>query len=166
MLPARRLPIKLRHELGRRHHYPICAHVEYRLCEDGVWSSGAGRTIYLSSGSMQIETEHGLPLGGMVELAVTWPARLDNRVRLKLQIMGRTVGVEGGCSTIKIARYEFRTPCFPGLQGSNVPTRPSGGAQRQSVYSVNLGPGFARHRAENGPAGAASLSARRPQEAR
>ena len=114
MLPARPLPIKLRsrHESGRR--YPICAHVEYQLPEShGVLSSGVGRTIYLSSGSMQIETEHGLPLGGMVELAVTWPARLDNRVRLKLQIMGRTVGVEGGCTTIKIARYEFRTRASP-----------------------------------------------------
>jgi hypothetical protein len=113
MLPARRLPIKLRHELGRRHHYPICAHVEYRLCEDGVWSSGAGRTIYLSSGSVQIETEHGLPLGAMVELAVTWPARLDNHVCLKLRITGRTVGVKGGCTTINIARYEFRTRASP-----------------------------------------------------
>ena len=65
---------------------------------------------------MQIETEHGLPIGAMVELAVTWPARLDNDVLLKLQIMGRTVGVEGGCSTIKIARYEFRTRASPAFK--------------------------------------------------
>ena len=114
MLLARPLPIKLssRHESGRR--YPICADVEYYLCKGrGVSSSGVGRTIYLSSGSVQIETEHGLPLGGKVELAITWPARLDNHVRLKLQITGRTVGVEGGCTTINIARYEFRTRASP-----------------------------------------------------
>lgn len=110
MLPARPLPIKLssRHESGRR--FPICAHVEYHLPESqGVLSSGVGRTIYLSSSSVQIETEHGLPTGAMVELAVTWPARLDNDVLLKLQIMGRTVRAEGKYTTINIARYEFRT---------------------------------------------------------
>jgi len=110
MLPARPLTIKLRdrHESGRR--YPICAHVEYHLPEShGVLSSGVGRTIYLSSSSVQIETEHGLPIGAMVELAVTWPARLDNHVPLKLQIMGRTIRVEGMHTTINIARYEFRT---------------------------------------------------------
>ena len=110
MLPARPLPIKLssRHESGRR--FPICAHVEYHLPEShGVLSSGVGRTIYLSSSSVQIETEHGLPIGAMVELAVTWPARLDNDVLLKLQIMGRTIRVEGMHTTINIARYEFRT---------------------------------------------------------
>jgi hypothetical protein len=110
MLPAGPLPIKLssRHESGRR--FPICAHVEYHLPEShGVLSSGVGRTIYLSSSSVQIETEHGLPIGAMVELAVTWPARLDNDVLLKLQIMGRTVRAEGKDSTINIARYEFRT---------------------------------------------------------
>jgi hypothetical protein len=72
-------------------------------------SNGVGRTIYLSTSSVQIETEHGLPMGGMVELAVTWPVRLDNDVLLKLQIMGRTVRVEGEYTTINIARYEFRT---------------------------------------------------------
>jgi hypothetical protein len=84
------------------------ADVEYYLPKGhGVWSSGVGRTIYLSSGSMQIETEHGLPLGRKVELAITWPARLDNHVPLKLQILGRTVEVEGGCTIINIAGYEF-----------------------------------------------------------
>jgi len=58
---------------------------------------------------VQIETEHGLPIGAMVELAVTWPARLDNDVLLKLQIMGRTVRAEGKYTMINIARYEFRT---------------------------------------------------------
>lgn len=109
MLPARPLPIKLssRHESGR--HFPICAHVEYHLPESQGLSSGVGRTIYLSSSSVQIESEHGLPIGAMVELAVTWPARLDNDVLLKLQIMGRTVRAEGKYTTINIARYEFRT---------------------------------------------------------
>ena len=110
MLLARPLPIKLssRHESGRR--YPICADVEYYLCKGrGVSSSGVGRTIYLSSGSVQIETEHGLPLGGKVELAITWPARLDNHVPLQLQIMGRTVLGQGKIITIDIARYEFCT---------------------------------------------------------
>jgi hypothetical protein len=113
MPPARRLPIKLssRHESGRR--YPICADVEYYLLKGhGVWSSGVGRTIYLSSGSMQIETAHGLPLGRKVELAITWPARLDNHLPLKLQIMGHTVGVDGGYTTINIAGYEF-APVLP-----------------------------------------------------
>lgn len=110
MLPARPLPIKLssRHASGRR--FPICSHVEYHLPEShGVLSSGVGRTIYLSRSSVQIETEHGLPIGAMVELAVTWPARLDKDVLLKLQIMGRTVRAEGKSTTINIARYEFRT---------------------------------------------------------
>jgi hypothetical protein len=99
-------------------------------------SSGVGRTIYLSSSSVQIETERGLPIGAMVELAVTWPARLDNDVLLKLQVMGRTVRAEGKYTTINIARYEFRTRASRARRGSDPSARPSGETQPQSVGSI------------------------------
>lgn len=71
--------------------------------------AGIGRTTSISSSSIVFECERPLPAGMLVELAVTWPVRLDNTVRLRLHILGRTVRAMGNFTAIDILRHEFRT---------------------------------------------------------
>lgn len=90
--------------------YPIVSHLEYQITRDGRRiAAGTGRTVTMSAHTVCFESENGLPLGELIELAVVWPARLDNRIPLKLRIVGRTVRVSGLLTTIKILKYEFRT---------------------------------------------------------
>ena len=90
--------------------YPIATEVEYRLMQqEHVLGIGAGRTKTISSSCVVFESERALPVGLLVELAVTWPVRLENSVTLKLQILGRTVSITGNCTIVDILRHEFRT---------------------------------------------------------
>ncbi len=44
-----------------------------------------------------------------MELAISWPAQLNNKCALKLVARGRVVRFEGGRAAIEIQQYEFRT---------------------------------------------------------
>ena len=59
---------------------------------DRVIGTGTGRIRTISRTRLWFESENRLPIGMLVELAVAWPARLDNRV-LKLITLGRTIRV-------------------------------------------------------------------------
>ena len=90
--------------------YPISAHLEYRLIAgERVSRTGEAWTTMISSRRVLFESADCLPINTLVELAVTWPVTLDNKVGLKLHIRGRTVPVAGNCTAIDILRYEFRT---------------------------------------------------------
>src|SRR5581483_3862037 len=90
--------------------YPIEADVEYRLMEQAsVVAGGTGRTKTMSSSQVVLESQQSLPVGMLVELAVTWPVWLQNTVPLKLHIFGRTTRMSGKFTVIDILRHEFRT---------------------------------------------------------
>lgn len=63
----------------------------------------------MSSSQVVLESQQSLPVGMLVELAVTWPVWLQNTVRLKLHIFGRTTRISGNFTVIDILRHEFRT---------------------------------------------------------
>jgi hypothetical protein len=90
--------------------YPIDADVEYRLIERAsMVAAGTGRTKTMSSSQVVLESQQSLPVGMLVELAVTWPVWLQSTVRLKLHIFGRTTRIAGNFTVIDILRHEFRT---------------------------------------------------------
>ena len=72
----------------------------------------------MSSNRVLFDTETWLPADTLVELSLSWPVKLDNRIPLKLVILGRTVVFEGRIAA-DILRHEFRTQavqsggCFP-----------------------------------------------------
>ena len=105
---------RLRHHVPSSHRYPIRAAVEYRLTgHDWYLKNGAGWTISLSSRSVLIESEASLPLGQRVDLWIEWPAKLENKVGLRLYIHGRTVSAAGTATEVEIVGYEFRTRLLP-----------------------------------------------------
>lgn len=101
---------RLRHHGRSSHPYPIRTAVAYRVIgRDRFSKSGTGWTILLSSRSVLIESETSLPLERRVDLWIEWPARLENKIGLRLHIYGRTVSVAGTATEIEILAYEFHT---------------------------------------------------------
>jgi len=69
----------------------------------------------MSSGGVLFTTESPLPEGERVELAVSWPAQLNDVLPLKLVAMGRLIRSEESQAAIAIERYEFKTRGTNGL---------------------------------------------------
>lgn len=84
--------------------------VHYRVLnkKDGE-AEAIGRTLNISSSGVLFTTQHMLPPGRRLELAISWPAQLDNRCSLKLVARGRVVRYEGDRAALEILQHEFRT---------------------------------------------------------
>ena len=99
-------------QADRRHsdRFPIEREVRYRvLNKRSSEEMGDGKTINISSSGVLFTAEHMLLPGRRMELAISWPAQLNNKCALKLVARGRVVRFEGGRAAIEIQQYEFRT---------------------------------------------------------
>ena len=96
---------------------PIEREVRYKVLggKKTVKQTGTGKTLNMSSGGVLFTTESELPEGERVELAVSWPAQLNDSLPLKLVAMGRLVRTEETQAAISIERYEFKTRGSNGL---------------------------------------------------
>lgn len=96
----------------RRHsdRFPISREARYRvLSKRNPEDNGEGTTINISSSGVLFTSELVLAPGRRIELAISWPAQLNNKVALKLVARGRVVRFEKGCTAMEIQQYEFRT---------------------------------------------------------
>jgi hypothetical protein len=96
---------------------PIERDVRYKVLggKKTVKQTGLGKTLNMSSGGVLFTTESPLPEGERVELAVSWPAQLNDVLPLKLVAMGRLIRAEESQAAIAIERYEFKTRGTNGL---------------------------------------------------
>jgi hypothetical protein len=90
---------------------PIERDVRYKVLagKKAPSQTGLGKTLNMSSGGVLFTTESALPEGERVELAVSWPAQLNDTLPLKLVAMGRLVRADETQAAIVIERYEFKT---------------------------------------------------------
>ncbi len=94
----------------RAQRYPIDLELTYQLLRpNGVTTVGTGRTVNLSSGGILFEGAHELPAGSIVQIAMAWPARLEDVVPLTLSAAGEVVRSQGTRTAIRIKRHDFRT---------------------------------------------------------
>jgi hypothetical protein len=99
-------------QADRRHsdRFPIEREVRYRvLNKRSSEEIGDGKTLNISSSGVLFTTDHMLLPGRRMELAISWPAQLNNKTPLKLVARGRVVRFEGGRAAMEIQQYEFRT---------------------------------------------------------
>ena len=90
--------------------FPMREEVRYRVIQNKSGKlSGAGRTLNIGSGGILFTTQHLLPVGRMVELSVSWPARLDGTCALQFVATGRVIRAEPHQAAVQIQRYEFKT---------------------------------------------------------
>ena len=84
--------------------------VQYRVLNRGQADAEArGKTLNISSSGVLFTTEHVLIPGRRVEVAIDWPAQLDNKCALRLVARGRVVRFEGDRAALEILQHEFRT---------------------------------------------------------
>jgi hypothetical protein len=96
--------------------FPVREEVRYRLVHSrSAKVSGCGTTLNIGSGGILFTTEDKLPVGRMVELSVSWPARLDGICPLQFVATGRVVRSDGQRAAVRIERYEFKTRSMNGL---------------------------------------------------
>jgi len=90
--------------------FPLQQEVRYRLVQaKALAAKGVGHTVDISSGGIQFTTTERLPVGRMVEIAMSWPARLDGICPLQFVARGRVLRSDGETAVVRIQRYEFRT---------------------------------------------------------
>ena len=99
-------------QADRRHsdRFPIEREVRYRvLNKRGGEEAGDGKTVNMSSAGILFTTEQMVLPGRRLEVAINWPAQLNNKCALKLVARGRVVRFEDGRAAMEIQQYEFRT---------------------------------------------------------
>ncbi|HLK47853.1 MAG TPA: PilZ domain-containing protein [Bryobacteraceae bacterium] len=90
--------------------FPLQQEVRYRLVQSKAMSAkGVGQSLDISSGGILFTTTDRLPVGRMVEIAVSWPARLNGTCPLQFVARGRVLRSDGKTAVVRIQRYEFRT---------------------------------------------------------
>jgi len=88
----------------------VAEEVRYRtLSEQRPVIEGCGTSLDMSSRGILFTTSDPIGLGHLVEIAVSWPAKLGGSCPLKLVARGRVIRAEPGRVAVSIDRYEFRT---------------------------------------------------------
>lgn len=90
--------------------FPIEREVRFKmLSKRHNGDPGLGTTVNMSSSGVLFTTNQALLPGKRVEMAISWPAQLENRTALKLVARGRVVRCDSGTAAVEIQQYEFRT---------------------------------------------------------
>jgi hypothetical protein len=102
-------------EHSNRECFPMERELRFRTKDKRSEITGSGWTIGMSSKSLRFRTDKALKPGKRIEMAVSWPAKLDNRCALKLLARGKILSSEPGVVAVSIEQYEFRTLGASGL---------------------------------------------------
>jgi hypothetical protein len=110
-------PAPSRTERRGASRFPIERALRLRvLSRKGDPGPGRGHTINISSTGIFFTSDSELTPGRRVELAISWPAQLNETCALKLVARGRVIRVDGSKAAIEIQQYEFRTAGSSGFQ--------------------------------------------------
>jgi hypothetical protein len=104
------LPSGMKKDRRMKKRFAIERDVRYKLLNgQNIADSGVGRTLDMSSTGISFTTEQPLARGTLIELAISWPALLNDNCPMKLMVFGRVVRSGGGTAASTIEKYEFRT---------------------------------------------------------
>jgi hypothetical protein len=106
----------VRTDRRRTDRFPLACDLVYRMSGKRLGhEQGSGKTIDMSSGGVLFQCDRELAPGKRIEMAISWPAQLDNRCSLKLIARGKVVRSSGNQAAVAIQQYEFRTMGKHGL---------------------------------------------------
>jgi hypothetical protein len=104
------LPSGVKRDRRSKKRFVIERDVRYKLLNGhNIADAGAGRTLDMSSTGVSFTTQQALSMGTLVELAISWPALLNDNCPMKLMVFGRVVRSSNGSAATTIEKYEFRT---------------------------------------------------------
>lgn len=106
----------VRSDRRRTDRFPLKCELVYRMSGKRLGhEQGSGTTIDMSSGGVLFQCDRELVPGKRIEMAISWPAQLDNRCSLKLIARGKIVRSSGNRAAVAIQQYQFRTMGKHGL---------------------------------------------------
>ncbi len=115
LLSKRESPEIMSNERRRSSRFPIERDVRYKTLNQRTETlAGNGKTLNISSSGVLFTSDHDLPVGTRLELSISWPAQLNDRVLLNLVARGRVTRHNQGQLALQIQQYEFRTQSRPG----------------------------------------------------
>jgi hypothetical protein len=101
-------------ERRRSSRFPIERELRYKtLNQRSEILAGSGKTLNISSSGVLFTSDHELPVGTRLEVSISWPAQLNERVLLNLVARGRVTRHLKGQLALQIQQYEFRTQSRP-----------------------------------------------------
>ncbi len=83
--------------------------LRYKAVSPEMTVFGSGRTALMSSVEITVATDQALEPGMKTELAIAWPALLDDHVRLQLVVCGVVARIQDGRPVVGISSYHYRT---------------------------------------------------------
>ena len=90
--------------------FPMQRELRYKLLKDGATvESGVGQTVDIGSGGVGFEIGRDLPVGGFIQLSISWPVLLGDTCAMRFIVFGRVVRSGDGRCACTIDKYEFRT---------------------------------------------------------
>lgn len=104
------------HDRRRNIRFPLEMELRYRpTARAGEWVDG--RSVNISSSGLLLRSSSVPQRGSKVQMAVTWPKLLDDRIPLRLVVQARVVRADGDQAAVRFDRFEFRTAKEPGRAG-------------------------------------------------
>jgi PilZ domain len=96
--------------------YPLTLDLVFRRRgEGGETAASSGKTVNISSGGILFEADSSVGIGDVLQLAIRWPAKLENRCAIKVIVSGKVVRCSESQTAIEILQHEFRTAGNNGL---------------------------------------------------
>jgi len=105
------MPFDAGQSTDRRHtiRFPLREPVEYRLILSKHFSiTGKGQTLNVGSGGILFSTQHLLPVGGLVEVVMDWPARPEGALALQLVAAGRVLRSDHRQAAVRLDRHQLQ----------------------------------------------------------
>ena len=100
----------MNNERRRARRFPLRREARYTILEPNKRNSPVGtETLDMSSGGICLRCAEAPPLGARMDVAVNWPAVLDNGCRLKLVARTKVMWRSHEAVGLMIERHEFRT---------------------------------------------------------
>ena len=113
-------------ERRRSSRFPIEREVRYKtLSQRSEMIQGAGKTLNISSSGVLFTSDHDFPVGTRLEVAISWPAQLNEKCLLNLVARGRVTRQQEGQLALQIQQYEFRTQSIAASQNRERAAQPA-----------------------------------------
>ncbi|HVT91768.1 MAG TPA: PilZ domain-containing protein [Bryobacteraceae bacterium] len=89
--------------------FPLKQELRHRGLGEHHVNCGIGETVNMSRRGLLFTTNENLRRGDHLEIFISWPAQLNQRIGLQLVARGRVVRAEPGIAAMTIHQHEFRT---------------------------------------------------------
>jgi hypothetical protein len=115
---AQERPFSSEDDRRKSRRFPIEQEVRYRVVAGRQDFYGSGKTINMSSGGVLFTMDYALSEKQCIELAVSWPAKLNGAIPQQLVARGHVVRADETQAAIAIERYEIKTCTSTAFSGT------------------------------------------------